>query len=194
MIKKIVFATNNNHKIDEVLPLLSNKFIVLTLKEIGFNDDIPETGSTLEENALQKARYINQKYGHDCFADDTGLEIKSLNNEPGVFSARYAGEAKNADDNMNKVLTLLNRYNNRDARFRTVIALIFDKKEYLFEGVINGQIIKEKKGESGFGYDPIFVPEGHEKTFAEMDLNLKNEISHRAIAIKKLTTFLITKR
>ena len=191
-MKEIVFATNNNHKIDEVLPLLNNNFIVLTLKEIACFEDIPETGSTLEENALLKARYINQKYGYDCFADDTGLEIASLNNEPGVFSARYAGEAKDSEANMNKVLNLLSQGKNRDARFRTVVALILDKKEYLFEGIINGEIIKEKKGKSGFGYDPIFVPDGYEKTFAEMELDSKNEISHRSIAIKKLTTFLKT--
>ncbi len=189
-MSRFVFATNNEHKLKEIIQLLNNNFEVLTLSQIGCFDDIPETGNTLEENALQKACYVYQKYGCNCFADDTGLEIEALNNAPGIYSARYAGEEKDPQANMNKVLNELEGIENRNAQFRTVVALIVDGKEFLFEGIIRGEIIKEKKGIDGFGYDPVFKPEGYNQTFAEMDLTLKNKISHRAQAINKLTKFL----
>ena len=186
----MVFATNNAHKLKEISHILNNSIFLKTLKDIGCSDDIPETGETLEENALQKARYINNKFGVNCFADDTGLEIEALNGEPGVYSARYAGESKSFDDNMNKVLEKLEGIANRNACFRTVIALIIDGNEFLFEGRVDGIIISEKKGVKGFGYDPIFLPGGYEKTFAEMTLEEKNRISHRALASEKLARFL----
>ena len=189
-MKQIVFATNNKHKLEEIRNILDNTLNILSLDDINCHEDIPETGSTIEENALIKARYIKEKYGYDCFADDTGLEIKSLNNEPGVYSARYAGNDHNSEKNMQKVLENLKGKNDRSACFRTCIALITSNNEYLFEGKIEGEIITEKKGESGFGYDPIFVPEGYTQTFAEMGNELKNKISHRAIATNKLCKFL----
>lgn len=189
-MKTFVFATNNRHKLDEITEISNNKFDILTLKEIGCFEDIPEPGDTLEENALLKARFVYEKFGRNCFADDTGLEIESLNNAPGVFSARYAGDGKDSEANMNKVLTELAGSENRTARFRTVIALIIDGKEYLFEGKIDGEILKEKKGNAGFGYDPIFKPKNYESSFAEMGVELKNQISHRALAVNKLVTFL----
>ena len=191
-MRKFVFATNNNHKVDEVLELLNNNFKIQTLNEIGCIEELPEEGDTLEFNAVQKAWYVYQKYDCNCFADDTGLEIEALNNEPGVYSARYAGPAKDAIANMDKVLEKLNKSENRRARFKTVIALILDGKKYLFEGKVEGEILKERKGLSGFGYDPIFKPNGFNETFAEMNLDLKNKISHRANAINKLVTFLKT--
>ena len=189
-MKQIVFATNNKHKLEEIRNILDNTLNILSLDDINCHEDIPETGSTIEENALIKARYIKEKYGYDCFADDTGLEIKSLNNEPGVYSARYAGNDHNSEKNMQKVLENLKGKNDRSACFRTCIALITSNNEYLFEGKIEGEIITEKKGESVFGYDPIFVPDGYTQTFAELGNDIKNKISHRALAVKKLINFL----
>ena len=189
-MKRIVFATNNSHKLDEVQSILTGIVDLVNLNDIHCHEDIPETGNTLEENALQKARFIWNKFGLDCFADDTGLEVNALNKAPGVFSARYAGEDKNPEENMKKVLSELKGKADRTARFRTVVALILDGKEYLFEGIVNGHLIDEKKGIEGFGYDPIFVPENYNKTFAELGSDIKNTISHRAIATNKLKTFL----
>lgn len=187
---KLVFATNNPHKLQEVSDILKEKVDIINLNDIHCHEDIPETADTLEENALLKAEYIYNNYHLNCFADDTGLEIEALNNEPGVYSARYAGTDKNPEANMMKVLQQLKNQNNRKARFRTVIALIMDGKTYLFEGIVNGTITKAKQGNAGFGYDPIFMPEGYEHTFAELGEEIKNNISHRAIAIKKLCDFL----
>jgi len=186
----LVFATNNLHKLDEVKHKLNGLFSIQTLQEIGCLEDIPETADTLEGNALQKARYLYEKYGCNCFADDTGLEVEALDNAPGVYSARYAGEAKNADANMNKLLAELSGKTNRKARFRTVIALILDGKEYLFEGFVDGQILEEKQGSEGFGYDPVFLPAGYEKSFAQLSMAEKNAISHRGRAVEKLLAFL----
>jgi len=186
MEQNLVFATNNEHKLSEVRDIVGDSFCILSLKDIGCFDDIPETADTLEGNALLKARYVKQKYGFDCFADDTGLEIPALHNAPGVYSARYAGEAKNAKDNMRKVLYEMQNQTERSARFRTVIALIAGDKEYFLEGAVEGLIIREPRGEAGFGYDPIFVPQGYIETFAEMGADVKNTISHRADAINKL--------
>lgn len=190
MKQKLVFATNNPHKLEEVSQILGDKIEVLSLADINCDVDIPETADTLEGNALLKAEYIYQNYGFNTFADDTGLEIEALNNEPGVFSARYAGEEKSAQANMLKVLEKLEGIENRKAQFRTAISLILDGKTYLFEGIIKGTIIKEKRGEAGFGYDPIFMPDGYDKTFAELGNDVKNEISHRALAVNKLNEFL----
>jgi XTP/dITP diphosphohydrolase len=190
---KLVFATNNTHKLHEVEKMLGKDVKLLSLNDIDCTEDIPETADTLEGNALQKARFVYEKYNVDCFADDTGLEVEALNNAPGVYSARYAGEQKNPQDNMNKLLAELQGKENRNARFRTVIALILNGKEYLFEGEVKGVIEKDKKGEEGFGYDPIFSPEGYDKTFAELDLSIKNKISHRGKAIAKLIEFLSKK-
>lgn len=187
---KIVFATNNLHKVKEVQEMLPESIELLTLSQVNINEDIPEDFPTLEGNALQKARYIFEKYGYSCFADDTGLEIESLNNEPGVYSARYAGEQKSSEDNIDKVLTNLGSNNNRKACFRTVIALILDGKETLFEGRVNGDILTERHGTDGFGYDPIFKPSGFNESFAEMSLEAKNAISHRGRAVAKLVDFL----
>lgn len=189
---KLVFATNNQHKLEEVSAILDNSIELLNLKDINCNTDIPETADTLEGNALLKAQYIYNNFGINCFADDTGLEVEALNNEPGVYSARYAGENKNPEANMFKVLDNLREKENRKARFRTVIALILNGKEYLFEGIINGKITNSKQGSAGFGYDPIFMPEGYNETFAELGNNIKNKISHRALAINKLYDFLKT--
>ena len=186
----LVFATHNKHKLEEVQSILGNQFELLSLEDIHCTDDIPETEETLEGNALQKARYIYNTYGINCFADDTGLEIDALNGKPGVYSARYAGEACHFEDNMNKVLEEMKNITHRDARFRSVIALILNGKEYLFEGKIEGEIITDKKGIQGFGYDPIFQPKGYNITFAEMEMNEKNRISHRGLSIAKLVEFL----
>ena len=183
---KIVFATNNKHKLDEIRKITQNSVEILSLSDIDCHDDIPETGVTLEENALMKADYIKSKFGYDCFADDTGLEVDALNGAPGVYSARYAGEDCNSEDNMDKMLTELSGITNRNARFRTVIALTLNGENYFFEGIVNGTIIEERRGGEGFGYDPIFVPAGYDKTFAELGDDEKNKISHRAIATKKL--------
>ena len=190
MKKMFVFATNNSHKLEEVKDILGNKIELLSMKEIGCFDDIPETENTLEGNALLKARYIYKHFHVDCFADDTGLEVEALNGAPGVYSARYAGEGHNSEANMKKLLLELEGIENRKARFRTVFALIINGKEHLFEGIIKGEIVRNRKGTSGFGYDPIFVPEGYSQTFAEMGNEEKNKISHRAIAAQKLCKFL----
>ena len=208
---KIVFATNNQHKLDEIRSILGERIEVLSLKDIGCDVDIPETGTTLEENALQKAQYVYDHYHIDCFADDTGLEVDALNGAPGVYSARYANMADDssashdAEANMTRLLKELGENNNRRARFRTVIALI-QKKDvcpcgccsikdiHKFEGIVDGEIIRERRGGEGFGYDPIFQPEGYDKTFAELGLDIKNHISHRARAVAKLCEYLKNKQ
>lgn len=199
---KIVFATNNSHKLQEIRDILGNEFEIVSLKEIGCDVDIPETGDTLEENALQKAQYVYDHYHISCFADDTGLEVEALNGAPGVHSARYAEETDHdSEANMNKLLQELEGKENRQARFRTVICLIEKKdvcpcgctsikKVHRFEGIVNGTIATEKHGTEGFGYDPIFIPEGYNKSFAELGENIKNCISHRAKAVDKLAEFL----
>lgn len=188
----IVFATNNKHKLEEISHLLEGIYEIIPLEAIGCHDDIPEDHETLEENALQKARYIKEHYGCACFADDTGLEIEALDGQPGVYSARYAGPAKDSKANMQKVLTEMHDKSNRKACFRTVIALILNGKEYLFEGRVDGEILTEQHGNAGFGYDPIFRPEGFRESFAEMDMDTKNSISHRGRAVSKLVDFLKT--
>jgi len=187
---KLVFATNNQHKLKELQAILGDHFELLSLKDIGCEEEIPEEQPTLEGNARQKAEYIYEKYGYSCFADDTGLEIDALNGEPGVYSARYAGEAKDPQANMDKVLAKLKNEGNRKARFRTVISLALDGDEKQFEGIVEGEITRKKRGGSGFGYDPVFLPNGYEQTFAEMNLSDKNEISHRARAVQKLVEYL----
>ena len=190
MKKKLVVATNNAHKLEEIAAILGNEMELLSLKDIQCNVDIPETANTLEGNARQKAMYIYENYGMDCFADDTGLEVEALDGAPGVFSARYAGDGHDSEANMLKLLAELDGKENRKAQFRTAICLIMHGKEYLFEGIVKGIIIKEKRGNTGFGYDPIFVPEGHSLTFAELGNDIKNTISHRARAVEKLCQFL----
>ncbi len=191
MKRKLVFATNNAHKLEEVAAILGDQVELLSLNDISCQTDIPETADTLEGNALLKATYIYENYHLDCFADDTGLEVEALNGAPGVYSARYAGgEGHDAQANMLKLLHELEGKENRKAQFRTAISLILDGKEYLFEGVIKGEIIKEKRGDSGFGYDPVFMPEGYDRTFAELGNDIKNQISHRALAVQKLCEFL----
>lgn len=193
---KIVFATNNSHKLSEIRAILGSRFEVLSLSDIGCHDDIPETANTLESNAIQKARYITEKYGFDCFADDTGLEVSSLGGEPGVHSARYAeGTDHNSEANMQKLLQRLEGKTDRKAQFRTVICLArkADIADYtLFEGIVRGSIATEKQGDEGFGYDPIFVPEGYNESFAQLGLDIKNGISHRARAVAKLAQYLVT--
>lgn len=189
-MREIVMATNNNHKLDEIRNILAGEFVVLSLKDIGFNDDIEETGTTLEQNAGIKSWTIYNKFGVDCFSDDTGLLVESLQGAPGVYSARYAGENATFDDNVNKLLKDLVGITNRKAAFSTAISLIIRGKEYIFEGRIEGEITKSRHGEKGFGYDPVFLPLGYDTTFAEMPANLKNSISHRALATKKLVEFL----
>lgn len=199
---KIVFATNNQHKLEEIRNILGHRFEVVSLSEIGCHEDIPETGTTLEENALMKAQYVYDHYHVSCFADDTGLEVDALDGAPGVYSARYAGgEGHDSEANMTKLLSELGNNNNRKARFRTVIALI-EKKDvcpcgctsikqiHRFEGIVNGQIIRERRGGEGFGYDPIFQPDGYTETFAELGVDVKNQISHRAKATQKLAEYL----
>lgn len=187
---ELVFATNNLNKLDELKKMLDVSIHLKSLSDINCSEDIPETGNTLEENAFQKSNYIYNKFKVNCFADDTGLEIDALNGEPGVLSARYAGEDKDASKNMLKVLDHLKYYENRKARFRTVISLILDSNEYQFEGIVNGEIKKIPSGTKGFGYDPIFTPDGYSQTFAEMDLSEKNRISHRGKAVQKLVDFI----
>lgn len=189
-MKKLVFATNNKHKLFEVRELLKSEYEVVGLSDIGCLEDIAETSHTLEGNASLKSNYVFKNYGLDCFADDTGLEVESLNGKPGVFSARYAGKNHDFEANLQKVLAELKDKKNRKARFRTSVSLILEDKEYFFEGIVNGIITNDKKGVDGFGYDPIFLPDGFDQTFAEMDINLKNEISHRGLAVKKLIAFL----
>jgi len=189
-MKKIVFATNNAHKLSEVRAILAPDYQITSLAELNCFDDIPETANTLEGNALLKANYIFEKFDCDCFADDTGLEVEALNGEPGVFSARYAGEANDAKANMQKLLLNLDNKTNRNACFRTVISLIMDGKKQFFEGRIDGHISFEPQGNAGFGYDPIFIPNGYTNSFAELGTNEKNKISHRALAVKKLAEYL----
>jgi XTP/dITP diphosphohydrolase len=187
---KLIFATNNNNKTIEIQNILGDEFELLSLKDIGFTEDIPEPYDTLEDNALAKARHIYAINKSNCFADDTGLEIDALDGAPGVYSARYAGENKCAEDNIKKVLKNLEGKTNRKAQFRTVFALILDGEEFLFEGIVKGEISDTIKGDDGFGYDPVFIPEGFDMSFAEMSLDEKNKISHRARATHKLTHFL----
>lgn len=200
---KIVFATNNQHKLSEIRNIFGNQLEVVSLADIGCHEDIPETGTTLQENAFQKAEYIFRKYGLSCFADDTGLEVDALDGAPGVYSARYAGrEGHDSEANMNKLLAELGQNNNRKARFRTVIALILkdkmpdnpsetelQKAAVFFEGIVNGRIAYEKSGSEGFGYDPIFIPDGYELSFAELGIDIKNQISHRARAVNQLADY-----
>ena len=186
---KLVFATNNQNKLKEVKAMLTN-FEIISLADLNCFDDIPETAETLEGNAIIKANYITKKYGLSCFADDTGLEVTALNNEPGVFSARYAGKENSAEDNMKKLLENLSPHSNKKAQFRTAIALNIQKKQFIFEGICKGTILNKKQGNKGFGYDPIFMPTGFKKSFAEMDMRDKGTISHRGKAIDKLVTFL----
>ncbi|MVO09422.1 non-canonical purine NTP diphosphatase [Flavobacterium sp. TP390] len=187
---KLVFASNNKNKIAEIQQLMPLGITILSLEEIGCFVDIPETALTIEGNAILKANYVTEHFGYDCFADDTGLEVEVLNGEPGVYSARYAGEQKNADDNMNKLLGALENHTNRKAQFKTVIALNLHKEQQLFTGIATGEIIHEKKGEKGFGYDPIFKPNELDKTFAELSMEEKSKYSHRAKAVNQLLTFL----
>lgn len=190
MKRKLVVATNNAHKLEEISAILGDEMELLSLKDIQCFDEIPETSDTLEGNAHQKAEYIYRNYGMDCFADDTGLEVEALGGAPGVFSARYAGDGHDSEANMQKLLQELKGKENRKAQFRTAICLIMEGKEYQFEGIVKGEIIKEKRGGAGFGYDPIFTPEGHNLTFAELGNEIKNTISHRARAVEALCKFL----
>ena len=187
---KLVFATNNQHKLHEIQAIIGNNFELLSLRDIGCFDEIPEEQPTIEGNARQKAFYIFEKFGLACFADDTGLEIEALNGEPGVYSAMYAGDEKNAEANMNKVLKKMENASNRNARFKTVISLVINGNEKQFEGTTEGEILREKRGGLGFGYDPIFQPKGFNLTFAEMELDEKNKISHRGRAVQKLVQYL----
>jgi XTP/dITP diphosphohydrolase len=189
-MRELVFATNNKHKLEEISHIVGLKFKIIGLKEINCLDEIPETGDTIEQNASQKSFYIYNRFGYNCFADDTGLEVDALNGRPGVYSARYSGEGKNFDDNMNKVLSELSGVSNRKAQFRTVISLVLNGKEFLFEGLVLGSITSVKLGNNGFGYDPIFKPDGFDKTYAEMTIEEKNKFSHRALAVNKLIDFL----
>jgi XTP/dITP diphosphohydrolase len=193
MKRKLVFATNNAHKLEEISAILGDKVEILSLKDIHCQVDIPETADTLEGNSLLKAQYIREHYGMDCFADDTGLEVEALNGAPGVYSARYAGgEGHDSEANMKRLLKELEEKENRKARFRTVIALILNGEVHQFEGTVEGHILREKRGSSGFGYDPVFVPEGYTESFAELGEEIKNQISHRARAVQKLAEFLKT--
>ena len=189
-MRNLVFATNNDHKLRELQQILPSEFELLSLNDIGCTDDIPETGTTLEANAVQKSFYIWDKYGINCFADDTGLEIEVLGNEPGVYSARYAGQDRSATANMLKVLRKMANESNRKAHFRCVISLVIDGKEKQFEGIVEGMILTEQHGEAGFGYDPIFMPDGYNLSFAEMSADDKNLISHRGRAVMKLVDYL----
>ena len=188
-VKKIVFATGNLNKLKEIKSAIKS-FEFIGLNDLGITEEILETGITLKENALQKTKYVYEKTGLNCFSDDSGLEIEALDNRPGVYSARYAGPACSSEENIQKILKQLENIKNRVARFKTVIALILNGKEYFFEGEIVGKILKEKKGSDGFGYDPIFKPDGYKETFAQMSIELKNKISHRGLAVKKLVAFL----
>lgn len=189
-MKKIIFATGNSHKLKEVREILGDGFEIVSLNDIDFHEDIPETGNTLQQNASQKSHYIFDRFRIDCFADDTGLEVDALDGAPGVYSARYAGEHVTYDDNVNKLLAKLRGVGNRAARFRTVISLILEGKEYFFNGVVEGHIIDHKLGSGGFGYDPVFVPDGYNRTFSEMTPETKNAVSHRGKAIQKFADFL----
>lgn len=187
---KLVFASNNKHKLEEISQIAGQSIEIVSLKEIGCSDEIPETQETIEGNALQKARYIFEKYGMNCFADDTGLEIDALDGAPGVYSARFAGIGCSFDDNMNKTLGLLQGKTNRKAKFRTVIALIYNNKEYTFDGYVDGEILEQKHGDKGFGYDAIFRPVGYEQSFAQMSQEVKNSLSHRSMAAKNMISFI----
>jgi XTP/dITP diphosphohydrolase len=187
---QLVFASNNKNKIEEIQHLLPSSITILSLEDIGCHEDIPETADTIEGNAILKANYVTQKYGYNCFADDTGLEVEALHGEPGVYSARYAGEQRNADGNMNKLLHNLADKSSRKAQFKTVITLNLDGEQHLFTGIAPGEITLEKAGNQGFGYDPIFQPEGFKETFAQLSLEIKNKISHRGIATQLLINFL----
>ncbi|RXM44830.1 non-canonical purine NTP diphosphatase [Flavobacterium sp. YO64] len=187
---KLVFASNNLNKIKEIQSILNGSIQLLSLEDIGCHEEIPETADTIEGNAILKADYVTEKYGYDCFADDTGLEVKALNGEPGVYSARYAGEQKNADDNMNKLLDALKNEEDRSAQFKTVIALNLNGAQHLFTGLAKGTITLNKTGNHGFGYDPIFQPENYNETFAELSSEIKNKISHRAKATEQLIDYL----
>ena len=186
----IVFASNNQHKINEIQQLIPAELKLLSLDSIGCVEEIPETALTIEGNAILKANYVTEKYGHYCFADDTGLEVEALNGEPGVYSARYAGEQKNANDNMQKLLKNLGSSTQRNAQFKTIICLNINGEQHLFEGIVKGKIGLEPKGNQGFGYDPIFIPDGYTTTFAEMSMEEKSKISHRGLAVEKLVRFL----
>ena len=191
---KLVFATNNPNKLAEIRMLVPSSIEILSLKDINCNEELPENSDTLEDNAAQKAYFVFDNYGYNCFADDTGLEIEALDGRPGVHSARYAGDDCVAEDNMQKVLGEMQGEDNRDACFRTIISLVIDGKEFQFEGQVDGQIIPEKWGDKGFGYDPIFLPDGFEESFAQMSVQRKNEISHRGLAVKQLIEFLKKRR
>lgn len=190
MSEKLVFASNNKHKLEEIKAILSGKYEVISLIELGHLDELEETGNTLQENSLQKARFIYNKYKVNCFSEDTGLEVEALGGAPGVNTAMYAGEQRSATENIKLLLSNLNHKSNRNARFRTVITLILNGKEYQFEGEVNGMISEEIQGDDGFGYDPVFIPDGYSETFAKLSSGIKNKISHRAAAIKKLEKFL----
>lgn len=191
-MSKLVFATANKNKVSEIQKIMGTQYNFLSLEDIGCTEDIPETQPTIVGNALQKARYVYENYGMNCFAEDTGLQIHTLNGAPGVYSARYAGPARDANDNMNKALRELEDKENRTAQFKTVIALILDGKEYTFEGIVEGEILKERQGTGGFGYDPIFKPTESDHTFAQMSSEEKGKISHRGRATQKLKTFLLS--
>lgn len=190
MSRKLVFATHNAHKVDEVRAILPASVELVGLAALGCHDEIPETGNTLRDNALQKAQYIHDRFGVDCFADDTGLEVEALDGAPGVYSARYAGEPADFAKNRAKLLSALAGISNRRAQFRTVVSLILNDKTYFFEGIVTGRIIAEERGVGGFGYDSVFVPDGYDKTFAELPAAVKNSISHRARAMEQLNNFL----
>jgi len=186
----LVFATGNPNKLREIRGMIGDRYLLKGLEDIGCTEEIPETSDTLQGNALLKAQYVKDKFSLDCFAEDTGLEVDALEGDPGVYSARYAGEQKDPERNMDKLLANLRNFPNRKARFRTVVALLLNGEVHYFEGIVNGRIAKERKGNTGFGYDPIFIPKGYDRSFAEMDQSEKNQISHRAIATRKLQAFL----
>ena len=190
MIEELLFATNNQHKLKEIREIIGQTFRIISLKDVGFTGDVPETQETIEGNARQKARFIFEKTGRPCFADDTGLEIDALDGRPGVYSARYAGEGCRFEDNIVKILTELQGVTSRKARFRCVVCLIIDNQEHLFEGKVEGTILADKRGSDGFGYDPVFLPDGETSTFAEMPPYLKNGISHRGKAVNKMVRFM----
>ena len=191
---RIVFATNNQHKLDEIKKISTGQLEILSLSDINCHEEIPETGDTLKENALIKAHFVKKKFDMDCFADDTGLEVEALENAPGIHSSRYAGPDCDPEDNMQKLLQELQNKTNRKAQFRTVIALLLKGEVHYFEGIIRGEIIHQKKGTNGFGYDPIFKPKGYDRTFGELSEDIKNSLSHRSIATKKLVAFLLQQK
>ena len=191
---KIVFATNNQHKLDEIKIISKGQLDILSLSDINCHDEIPETGETLKENALIKAQFVKDKFGLDCFADDTGLEVEALDNAPGIYSSRYAGPNCDPEDNMQRLLHELQDKENRSAQFRTVIALLFEGKEHYFAGKVQGEIPQQKEGTNGFGYDPIFKPDGYDQTFGKLSEEVKNSLSHRAIATRKLVAFLLQQK